>query len=418
MFDFLKKKIKDSINSIQKRLSKEEKVEEAETEKEQIPEKIVEAPIERPARKEERVEEPSRKEIEEKKETDVQLVPAQVINIPAEKPILKEEHIEESESKLQKEEITLRGPKRTKEPERKEKTEKTPAKEHREEKKHRLFSHKINKEDISSLYESIREGLAENNVAVSVLEAIHEDLQKKLIGKEVSFLSNKKEIENAIKASIADVMSEYSQDKLMSDIQQKKPYIILFIGVNGAGKTTTLAKLIRFFSKKGLKTVVSASDTFRAASIEQLETHTKRLGVKIIKHNYGADPAAVAFDAIKHANSDGSDLVLIDTAGRSDINKNLLDELKKVKRVSKPDLTIFIGDALTGNDAVNQAQIFDREIGIDATILSKADVDKKGGAVISISYITKKPIMFLGTGQGYDDLTPFDKEKTAEFLLE
>ena len=204
----------------------------------------------------------------------------------------------------------------------------------------------------------------------------------------------------------------------LADIQHKKPYVILFVGVNGAGKTTTLAKLIHFFLKNGLKVTVSASDTFRAASIEQLEIHTKNLGVEIIKHNYGADPAAVAFDAIKHAKSENTDLVLIDTAGRSDINKNLIDELKKVKRVSKPDLTIFVGDALTGNDAVNQARIFDTEVGIDATILSKADVDKKGGAVLSISYITKKPILFLGTGQGYDDLIPFDKEKTANFLLD
>ena len=148
-----------------------------------------------------------------------------------------------------------------------------------------------------------------------------------------------------------------------------------------------------------------------------MEIHAKRLNVQVIKHTYGADPAAVAFDAIKHANSAKEDVVLIDTAGRSDINKNLIEELKKVKKVSKPDLTIFVGDALTGNDVVKQAEVFNKEIGIDASILSKADVDKKGGAVLSISYVTRKPIIFLGTGQGYDDLIPFNKERTASFIL-
>jgi fused signal recognition particle receptor len=395
MFEFLKKKIKDSISSIQKHLSKEEDLEE--------------------------------KKVEEKKEAPKELEVPQITPEKVVKPSEKKEAVEEKEivkekAPIPKKELKeIEAPvilKETKKEEAVQEPKQEEKKEKPKEKKHRLLSHKINKEDIDELYNSMKDGLIENNVAVAVLEAVHKDLQKNLIGKEVSLLNNRKEILSAIKDSIADVMMEYPAGKLMSDIKKKKPYIILFVGVNGAGKTTTLAKLIRFFSNNSLKVTVAASDTFRAASIEQLEIHTKRLGVEIIKHNYGADPAAVAFDAIKHAKSEASDLVLIDTAGRSDINKNLIDELKKVKRVSKPDLTIFIGDALTGNDAVNQARIFDEEVGIDATILSKADVDKKGGAVISISYITKKPIMFLGTGQGYDDLVPFNKEKTAEFLLE
>lgn len=389
MFDFIKKKIKDSINSIQKKLVKEEKADEV---KELAAEKIEVA-------KEET------KQAAEIKEED--------------KKILKEISTTKETSRAEKEtpteDRTEREPKVQKSKSNKKKEE---APEKETERKHKVFRHKISKDDIDSLYESIEEALLENNVAVAVLEALHKDLAENLIGKEVSFLSNKKEIESAIKKSISDIMFEYPVEKLISGIKQKKPFVILIIGVNGAGKTTTLAKLIKFFAKNGFKITVSASDTFRAASIEQLEIHTRKLGVEMIKHNYGADPAAVAFDAIKHAKAENSDIVLIDTAGRSDINKNLIEELKKVKRVSKPDLTIFIGDALTGNDAVNQAQIFDREVGIDASILSKADVDKKGGAVLSISYITKKPIMFLGTGQGYDDLVPFDKEKTADFLLD
>ncbi len=394
MFDFIKKKIKDSINSIQKKLVKEEESEEKKLEKHDLAHTKTENEVQ------EKI-----KEVVTKKET------SEIPTIKEESAALKQNKVVE-ESPIPRIEIReVEG-----EPKTKEKTKKETKEEPN--KKHRVFSHRINDDDIDGIYDGIKEALLENNVALVVLDAIHKDLKDRLVGKEVSFLSNKKEISEAIKKSIADVMLEYPIEKLMSEIKQKKPYTVLFVGVNGAGKTTTLAKLIRFFSKQGLKIVVSASDTFRAASIEQLEIHTKKLGVKIIKHAYGADPAAVAFDAIKHAKTDSSDLVLIDTAGRSDINKNLIDELKKVKRVSKPDLTIFIGDALTGNDAVNQAKIFDKEIGIDATILSKADVDKKGGAVISISYVTKKPIMFLGTGQGYDDLVPFDKEKTAGFLLE
>ncbi len=385
MFDFIKKKIKDSINSIQKKLSKEEHSEE--------PQKFE---LERKGLQREEAAQTVELKKEEKK------ISAEIHEQQLKAPVKKEA--------IRKHDGEQRKTKQISEPKVK--------KQEKEVEKHRVFSHAINKEDIASLYAGIKDALLENNVAVSVLDAIHKDLEENLLGKEVSFLTNKKEIEGAIKKSISDVMFEYPVKNLMADIQHKKPYVILFVGVNGAGKTTTLAKLIHFFLKNGLKVTVSASDTFRAASIEQLEIHTKNLGVEIIKHNYGADPAAVAFDAIKHAKSENTDLVLIDTAGRSDINKNLIDELKKVKRVSKPDLTIFVGDALTGNDAVNQARIFDTEVGIDATILSKADVDKKGGAVLSISYITKKPILFLGTGQGYDDLIPFDKEKTANFLLD
>ena len=227
----------------------------------------------------------------------------------------------------------------------------------------------------------------------------------------------RKKIKNSIDSIQKKLSKEEEKEEFLSRVKTKKPFVILVIGVNGAGKTTTIAKLCKFFLLNGFKPVIAAGDTFRAASIEQLEIHAKRLNVPVIKHTYGADPAAVAFDAIKHANSAKEDVVLIDTAGRSDINKNLIEELKKVKRISKPDMTIFVGDSLTGNDVVKQAEIFDKEIGIDMNILSKADVDKKGGAVLSISYVTKKPILFLGTGQNYEDLLPFDKEKTAGFIL-
>ncbi len=344
MFDFIKKKIKDSIDSITKKVKKEEKTEELHEEAHEAPQKAAEEKTKAPS------------------------------------------------SKPKKE-------------------------EHNKQVKKRLLSHKITEQEVMDIYEGMRQALFDNNVAVSVLDSIKADLLGELVGQDVSLISSKKAVEEIMKKSVANILSEYSVDQLIEKIKNKKPFVILFVGVNGVGKTTTLAKVAKFLMDKGFKVVVSASDTFRAASIEQLEVHSKNLGINVIKHNYGSDPAAVAFDAIKHARTNGVDVVLVDTAGRSDINKNLLEELKKVKRVSQPDLTIFVGDALTGNDAVNQAQIFDREVNIDATILSKADVDKKGGAVLSISYITKKPIIFLGTGQGYGDLIPFNKERTADFLF-
>lgn len=344
MFDFIKKKIKDSIDSITKKVKKEEKTEELHEEAHEAPQKAAEEKTKAPS------------------------------------------------SKPKKE-------------------------EHNKQVKKRLLSHKITEQEVMDIYEGMRQALFDNNVAVSVLDSIKADLLEELVGQDVSLISSKKAVEEIMKKSVANILSEYPVDQLIEKIKNKKPFVILFVGVNGVGKTTTLAKVAKFLMDKGFKVVVSASDTFRAASIEQLEVHSKNLGINVIKHNYGSDPAAVAFDAIKHARTNGVDVVLVDTAGRSDINKNLLEELKKVKRVSQPDLTIFVGDALTGNDAVNQAQIFDREVSIDATILSKADVDKKGGAVLSISYITKKPIIFLGTGQGYGDLIPFNKERTADFLF-
>ena len=188
-----------------------------------------------------------------------------------------------------------------------------------------------------------------------------------------------------------------------------KPLVIVFVGINGSGKTTTIAKMAKYFMNNDFKIVMVASDTFRAAAIQQLEEHANNLGVKMIKHDYGSDPAAVAFDGIQYAESHGIDVVLVDTAGRLHSNVNLMDELKKIIRVSKPDLKIFIGESITGNDCVEQAQKFNEAVGIDGIVLSKADVDEKGGAALSVAYVTGKPILFLGTGQEYGDLQKFDK---------
>ncbi|MDI6846783.1 MAG: signal recognition particle-docking protein FtsY, partial [Candidatus Bathyarchaeia archaeon] len=196
-----------------------------------------------------------------------------------------------------------------------------------------------------------------------------------------------------------------------------EPFVIVFVGINGTGKTTTIAKVARFLTKKGYSVVLACSDTYRAGSIEQLEEHAKRLGIRMIKHKYGADPAAVAYDTINHAKTRGINVVLIDTAGRMQTNRNLMNELAKIKRVVNPDLTILTVDSLTGNDAVMQAEEFHKSVGIDATILTKVDADVKGGSALSVTYVTKKPILFIGTGQKYENLEEFDPEKFVQMIL-
>jgi len=186
--------------------------------------------------------------------------------------------------------------------------------------------------------------------------------------------------------------------------------------VNGSGKTTTIAKLVKLLKDKGLSSVIAASDTFRAAAIHQLDEHGEKLGVKVIKHDYGSDPAAVAFDARKYAEAKKIDVVLVDTAGRLHSNVNLMDEVGKIIRVVKPNLKVFVGESITGNDCVEQSKKFNETVGIDSIILTKADVDERGGSAISISYITGKPIIYLGVGQKYDDLRSFDEKEIVKSL--
>ena len=197
---------------------------------------------------------------------------------------------------------------------------------------------------------------------------------------------------------------------LEAKVAEGEPLVVMLIGINGTGKTTTIGKLCNFYLKKGYTPVIAAADTFRAGAIEQIGHHADNLGVKLIKHEKGSDPAAVAFDAVQHAKAKGKEIVFIDTAGRMQTNVNLMDEMKKIRRVSKPDLVVFVGDALTGNDATEQARKFKESIDIDGIILTKADADSKGGASLSIGYVVKKPILFLGMGQSYDDIKEYDAE--------
>ncbi|AEF96044.1 signal recognition particle-docking protein FtsY [Methanotorris igneus Kol 5] len=270
----------------------------------------------------------------------------------------------------------------------------------------------ITEDDIEDVLEELELELLEADVAYVVAEKIIESLKNQLVGMKISPNDDPEEITiNALKNAIKEILSQEHID-VEEIIKEKKkkgePAVFVFVGINGTGKTTSIAKLAYKLKNKGYSVVLAAGDTFRAGAIEQLEEHAKNVGVKVIKHQKGADSAAVIYDAIQHAKARGIDVVLADTAGRQATNVNLMDEIKKVVRVTKPDLVIFVGDALAGNDAIYQAEEFNNAVNIDGVILTKVDADAKGGAALSIAYAIGKPILYLGVGQRYEDLIEFD----------
>ncbi len=281
--------------------------------------------------------------------------------------------------------------------------------------KQKIVTKKISAEQFENIFWELELILLENNVAVEVIDKIKKELKSALVEKPIKRGMISSTITNTLKETI-EKLFDVEQINILEKIKNKKPYVICFVGVNGSGKTTTIAKVAQFLKNNNLSCVMAAADTFRAAAIDQLEEHANNLNIKMIKHDYGSDAAAVAFDAVKYAEAKEIDCVLIDTAGRLHSNINLMQELKKVTRVADPDLKIFVGEAITGNDCIEQAQKFNESVGIDGIVLAKADVDEKGGASISVSYVTKKPILFFGTGQNYEDLEKFDKNIIMENL--
>ena len=260
--------------------------------------------------------------------------------------------------------------------------------------------------------------LMESDVAVEALEEMKAIIKKRLVGLRVeNRAAITPTIEKALKASLVELLSKTTFDPQTLLEKRDGPLVIAFVGVNGTGKTTTIAKIVDWLQQNGKSVVMAASDTFRAGAIEQLEIHAKRLGCKFIKHQAGGDPAAVAFDAVEHAKAKHRDIVMIDTAGRMQTNSNLMDEMKKIKRVAKPDLIMFVGDSLAGNDAIDQAKKFHEAVGIDAVVLTKLDVDAKGGAALSISSAIGQPIAFVGIGQDYGDIMPFDATWIVERIF-
>jgi fused signal recognition particle receptor len=277
-----------------------------------------------------------------------------------------------------------------------------------------LTKRSLTDEQFDRIFTDLEIGLLEANTAYDAVQAVKENLRAQLAGERVSRFSAADDVSRALKESITALFAQPEDLVKLADAHE--PLVIMLIGINGSGKTTTAAKLARAYQRAGKRPVLAAADTFRAAAIQQLEAHAKALDCRIIKHDYGADPTAVAFDAVSHARSGKADVVLIDTAGRLHSNENLLKELEKLKRIIKPHRIIFVGESIAGNDLLEQAQTFNEKIGIDGIILTKTDVDESGGGMLSVSHVTGKPIDYVCSGQGYDDLTFFSQDTVARLL--
>jgi fused signal recognition particle receptor len=286
----------------------------------------------------------------------------------------------------------------------------------------KISSTGLSEKDLDPVLWDLQLHLIGSDVSVEVAERVCAELKQRLLGSDAPrFGDRPRLVRDALRQSIEAVLSgQGSLDLLKVAAEHRKrgePLSVMFVGINGTGKTTTIAKVARLLMDNGYSVVLASGDTYRAGAIEQLEEHGRRLGVRVIRHKYGSDSAAVGFDAVQHAKAQGIDVVLIDTAGRMQTNRNLMDELQKVKRVVRPSLTIMILDSLIGNDATEQAMTFNQAVGFDAAILTKVDADAKGGSSLSVSYLTGKPVIYVGVGQGYGDLQPFDAGWFADKLL-
>ncbi len=433
MFKFLKKKLKGFEDKLEAELEAELAKEETKKEPSKIeakPEPTKKEPIQKPTVKKEHI-----KPVKPEK-------PKPETQKPVEKPKPVEEKkpIEKTETK--KEEIKPEPVKKekTRREERREKIRRDREKRQKEidkqieksiesELEHTLKTRRsieesvgiekkaaqvISDEKLDELLWDLEVGLLESDVAYSVIDSIKKDIKEELRHVPIQRGRISETVEKVLKNAITHVLKSNEIDFESFITKQDKPIVIMFIGVNGSGKTLSIAKIATMLKKQGYSCVMAAGDTFRAGAIEQLNIHAEKVGCKIIKHGQGADPAAVAFDAIDHAKAKHKDVVLLDTAGRVQTNINLMDEMAKIKKVAKPDLIIFVGDALAGNDAVEQAKHFNEVCGIDGVILTKVDTDAKGGSALSVAYTIGKPLLFIGVGQEYEDQIPFD----AQWMIE
>ncbi len=371
MFGFLKDKVKNAISSFTKKFDDEAEV--VETKQEQLPESVQE----------------EAKEILEVKEKVKETK-------KVEKPKKEEKHP----------------------------VQETPKEETKEEKKgffakvsQAITTKKVSDNQFEELFWDLEVELLESNVAFEVIEKIKNDLKINLVDVPLKRGEVEKIIKESLQESISEILKlpEIDLIELIKN-KKEKPFVIVFFGINGAGKTTSISKIAHLCQKNDLSVALGAGDSFRMAAIEQLEEWGMRLGVKVVKQKYGADSASICFDAISFAKGHKIQVVLLDTAGRQHSNVDLMSELQKIIRVAKPDLRIFVAESISGNDAVEQAQLFNDKIGIDAVLLTKADIDEKGGTMISMSYVTKKPILYLGCGQNPEDLRKFDPEEVIRQL--
>ena len=270
--------------------------------------------------------------------------------------------------------------------------------------------------DLDKVLDEFHMTLLESDIALPAADYIRDQLKLRIEQLQFTRFSEPRgQVRGILQEILLSVLEKPGRVDFFRLVEEKKKkgeqLIVVFVGVNGTGKTTSIAKLAHILQKKRYSVILAAGDTYRAGSIQQLEEHARRIGVKTIKHDYGADAAAVAFDAVNYARGHGVNVVLIDTAGRMQTNKNLLEEMRKIVRVTKPDLTVLVVDALTGNDALEQGKVFGEAVKIDGIILAKLDADVKGGSSISLSYILGRPVLLVGTGQGYDDLETFQAKE-------
>jgi len=276
----------------------------------------------------------------------------------------------------------------------------------------------LDEKDLTDPLWALEMALLESDVALPVAEEIVSTVKSELVGHKKKIGANTGQLaEDALRSALTKMLSANHLDFDEYIKTKEKPVKILFVGVNGTGKTTSIAKLAKYLMNQSYSVVLAAGDTFRAGAIEQLEVHGERLGLKVIKHKTGGDPAAVIFDAVEYAKAHNKDVVLADTAGRLHTNINLMDQMRKIVRVTKPDLLIFVDEAIAGNDAVERARLFNESVPIGGSILTKTDADAKGGSAISIAYITGKPVLFLGVGQNYPDLVKFEPTWLVDRLL-
>ena len=276
----------------------------------------------------------------------------------------------------------------------------------------------LDEKDLTDPLWALEMALLESDVALPVAEKIVSSVKSELVGHKKKIGANTGQLaEDALRSALTKMLSANHLDFDEYIKTKEKPVKILFVGVNGTGKTTSIAKLARYLMNQSYSVVLAAGDTFRAGAIEQLEVHGERLGLKVIKHKTGGDPAAVIYDAVEYAKAHNKDVVLADTAGRLHTNINLMDQMRKIVRVTKPDLLIFVDEAIAGNDAVERARLFNESVPIGGSILTKTDADAKGGSAISIAYITGKPVLFLGIGQNYPDLVKFEPQWLVDRLL-
>ncbi len=277
----------------------------------------------------------------------------------------------------------------------------------------------LSTEEVDRLSEELMLQLVEADVAYDAAEVIVNKLREKLLNTKIPRGEDAERFTfNLLKETLREILERGAANiDLLKLVSEYKPLKLVFMGVNGVGKTTTIAKVAYMLKNHGLKPVIVAADTFRAAAQEQLKKHSENLGLPFIGGKYGADPAAVAFDGVIYAQKRGLDAVLIDTAGRMHVDVDLMNELRKVVRVVRPDLKILILDALTGNDAIEQAKAFHNAVGVDAVILTKVDADVKGGTALSVILGIDRPVLYLGVGQKYEDLVPYDPELILKLLF-